>query len=750
MNMSEKTTCQDCGKVFCDEIGFKRHFRQYHKKKESDCHICGRKFNTEFLLKNHIGKSHAHVNCDICDKKLLKSALHRHKRTHQENVFKCGTCDNVYTLKDNLGRHMKTCGQVRREAKEAFNCDACGMSFKNEKYLTQHKGARHNNMRKKYGCNFCDKVYTSNQNLGKHMQKDHHNSSRVAHFDGGWIVFDSPMPSREVTKEKKLFKCNHCNYESRKKSHLNRHIESHTANRVKTGRPKKPPGELSSVTKRLYAKRSHNEFMEDIRKNNLEEEMIKLIEKDSRQKDPQVSKVTEKEVINMIADFDLSDIKMLKILRRLKKLFGKKAFTAGIREALIERKKGLTKYFKEEETTFYDSSGEELKRRFVYTEELEMLLEFILQERDIEEEAVKWVNVELDSGQKRMLVVLQIGDGIANNVKDTSTKRAIIIAFVDDIPETYDNLSIILDKLKVHLIKYNHKFVSDLKLGNILLGVMECGSRHGCPHCKGKKDKDGVWQKGDPRDLENLISDHTMWEDNSGKKEELKDFFNVKHAPLLQTPSAKLLENDFSHTSTLSLLPIPGLHVIKLGPVNALWKGLAKHLDDLDLETIEILIGVTRSDRQKNEFAGPECNLILSKLDTLRDLLPENLHIFVDALKQVKEIYRIAHATTVEVDHREKIELFRNTWLTLMRDYGQTMPLKIHLILDHLSDYFEMEGKTLRNTNDQFIESCHAKVRKFFDNHPNFKHKDKSTDKYGKAALAAVVHFNSNNLGSVQ
>ena len=465
--------------------------------------------------------------------------------------------------------------------------------------------------------------------------------------------------------------------------------------------------------------------MEDIRKNNLEEEMIKLIEKDSRQKDPQVSKVTEKEVINMIADFDLSDIKMLKILRRLKKLFGKKAFTAGIREALIERKKGLTKYFKEEETTFYDSSGEELKRRFVYTEELEMLLEFILQERDIEEGDVKWVNVELDSGQKRMLVVLQIGDGIANNVKDTSTKRAIIIAFVDDIPETYDNLSIILDKLKVHLIKCN-----------ILLGLMEGGSRHGCPHCKGKKNKDSVWQKGDPRDLENLISDHTMWEDNSGKKEELKDFFNVKHAPLLQTPSAKLLENDFSHTSTLSLLPIPGLHVIKLGPVNALWKGLAKHLDDLDLETIEILIGVTRSDRQKNEFVGPECNLILSKLDTLRDLLPENLHIFVDALKQVKEIYRIAHATTVEVDHREKIELFRNTWLTLMRDYGQTMPLKIHLILDHLSDYFEMEGKTLRNTNDQFIESCHAK--------------DKSTDRYGKAVLAAVVHFNSNNLGSVQ
>ena len=170
----------------------------------------------------------------------------------------------------------------------------------------------------------------------------------------------------------------------------------------------------------------------------------------------------------------------------------------------------------------------------------------------------------------------------------------------------------------------------------------------------------------------------------------------------------------------------------------------------LDLTAFEILIGVTKTDRQKKEFQGPECNLVLSKLDLLREFLPENLHTFVDALEEVKEIYRMAHATTVEIDHREKIELFRNTWLTLMQDFGQTMPLKVHIILDHLSDYFEMEGKTLRNTNDQFIEACHAKVRKFFDNHPNFNHKDKSTDKYGKAVLTAVVHFNSNNLGSVK
>ena len=71
-----------------------------------------------------------------------------------------------------------------------------------------------------------------------------------------------------------------------------------------------------------------------------------------------------------------------------------------VEAALIARKKRLTKYFKEEATTFYDNNDEELKRRFVFTEELEILLDFILQERDMEEDKVEFVNVELDSGQK--------------------------------------------------------------------------------------------------------------------------------------------------------------------------------------------------------------------------------------------------------------------------------------------------------------------------------------------------------------
>ena len=67
----------------------------------------------------------------------------------------------------------------------------------------------------------------------------------------------------------------------------------------------------------------------------------------------------------------------------------------------------------------------------------------------------------------------------------------------------------------------------------------------------------------------------------------------------------------------------------------------------------------------------------------------------------------------------------------------------------HIDTHTSKEGSTLRHTNDQFIEACHAKVKKFFENHPNYNHKDKSSEKYGEAILAAIVQFNSNNLGSV-
>ena len=84
---------------------------------------------------------------------------------------------------------------------------------------------------------------------------------------------------------------------------------------------------------------------------------------------------------------------------------------------------------------------------------------------------------------------------------------------------------------------------------------------------------------------------------------------------------------------------------------------------------------------------------ILNNLDLLRMYLPEDLHSYVDALESIKNIYKIATAKEVDPDHRVIIENFNEQWKVLMNDHGETMPLKVHIIVDHLSDYFDEAGK---------------------------------------------------------
>jgi hypothetical protein len=563
---------------------------------------------------------------------------------------------------------------------------------------------------------------------------------------------------------KKLHKCDHCSYETAKQGNLDRHINSihmktPTQKRPRIaggGRKCKEPIEWSESTKKVYAWKERNEFncrMERLGlMESIERQMLKDLERNKT-----MTEVTESVVINMISDFDLPDRKMLKILKRLRKMFGNSAFTPNIREALITRKLKVAKHFKKEKITFEDGKGGEYTRWAVYTEDLEVLLDFLCEERGVEANVAK-LAIGMDSGQKRMLVTLSLMTPEPVDVdetkpkklfKDSSNNRVIILAIVDDIPETYMNMKQLLEKLRIQDWWHHYQIVTDLKLNNIILGLTNCASKYGCPYCKGCKGFDGCWQKGDPRTLENIVEDNDMWKHSSGDQRDLKDFFNAKYNPLLVVPHSRLLSNILSTPTTLEMLPIPALHCGKLGPVNKILKSLG---DYIDLEPFYKQLSLVKTDQQKKEFQGPECDKILRNTDELREYLVchngMHLLLFVHALDNIKEVYTIMHATTVPSNHREVIKKLENTWRMLMSTFFITMPLKIHILIHHLSEYFETTGSTLRLVTDQVVESAHHKVLMFFKTHPNYNIKDKDTEECGEALLRAVIHFNSNNLGS--
>ena len=81
-----------------------------------------------------------------------------------------------------------------------------------------------------------------------------------------------------------------------------------------------------------------------------------------------------------------------------------------------------------------------------------------------------------------------------------------------------------------------------------------------------------------------------------------------------------------------------------------------------------------------------------------------------------------------------------------MATFGNTMPVKVHIICEHLSEYFELTGQTRRKVSDQVVESSQHKVKSFFASHPNYNHKEKESPESGEATLAGVGHFNSINI----
>ena len=67
-------------------------------------------------------------------------------------------------------------------------------------------------------------------------------------------------------------------------------------------------------------------------------------------------------------------------------------------------------------------------------------------------------------------------------------------------------------------------------------------------------------------------------------------------------------------------------------------------------------------------------------------------------------------------------------------------------MFEHLPEYFEMTGKTLRKKTDQTVEATHSKLDKFIRSH-NYQIRDVESEKAGDYLLRAIKHFNSYNLG---
>ena len=67
---------------------------------------------------------------------------------------------------------------------------------------------------------------------------------------------------------------------------------------------------------------------------------------------------------------------------------------------------------------------------------------------------------------------------------DTGVKEMIPLVVVEGIPEDYHNVGKILERMNLNIKRNGGVFAMDIKLINIVLGIMSASSSYPCPYCE--------------------------------------------------------------------------------------------------------------------------------------------------------------------------------------------------------------------------------------------------------------------------
>ena len=159
--------CETCGKVFKVQYKLDEHFKMTHLSGKFPCNECDQEFETKLYLKVHkeTHKPIKQIACEVCGKLVRKNTLTYHLKfhrpreekcsvegctkmfftkaavdhhitnCHEESKDKCPECDNVYSSRHKLRRHIS-----RAHTAPTFFCEIEGCSYKQtrKEYLKKH------------------------------------------------------------------------------------------------------------------------------------------------------------------------------------------------------------------------------------------------------------------------------------------------------------------------------------------------------------------------------------------------------------------------------------------------------------------------------------------------------------------------------------------------------------------------------------------------------------------------------------
>lgn len=171
---------EGCGKSFKCNAKLKDHLNSHIGSKPFQCITCFKSFACKRYLDAHI-KSHKDVfKCEKCN--LTFTRQHNLKRHLKicSLVYKCPNCGKEYKKNGCYLSHINKCKKqenrnnkikIVRSSNKLAVCEICKAEFNGKRNMIAHIKSVHEKI--KYHCNICNKIFSHNCSLRRHMNKTH-------------------------------------------------------------------------------------------------------------------------------------------------------------------------------------------------------------------------------------------------------------------------------------------------------------------------------------------------------------------------------------------------------------------------------------------------------------------------------------------------------------------------------------------------------------------------------------------------
>ncbi|KAG1658842.1 Zinc finger protein 16 [Nymphon striatum] len=194
--LRSRLQCEICNSTFSQKSHLLRHVKSQHKKEHFSCAQCGKSWSRKVKLNKH--------SCPSAPGPAVTpspmSNTERSKISRDIHKYQCGHCDQTFTRKHNLGRHLK----IHNSSGDAFSCARCDRHFARIDTLAKH-------------AEVCEAV------TAPHARETEQRSTAVSAALGSSTQVITTL---NIERLRSRLQCEICNSTFSQKSHLLRHVKS--------------------------------------------------------------------------------------------------------------------------------------------------------------------------------------------------------------------------------------------------------------------------------------------------------------------------------------------------------------------------------------------------------------------------------------------------------------------------------------------------------------------------------------------